>query len=102
VLNKNDYDDSDPNIGAPVKIDSGTIYFYSSLQDAYNAAADGDTIQTIFVTLSESLSANRNISVTLQGGYDGLYTTISGDTILQGDMNINDGTLTIENFILQQ
>ncbi len=102
VSNDLDYDDTEENIGPPVKIDSGTVYYYSSLQDAYDAAADDDTIQVIAMPFFESLFVDRNISVILQGGYDGLYLSISGDTILQGDINISNGTITIENFLLQQ
>jgi hypothetical protein len=101
VLNDMDYDDNDITIGAPLKIDNGTVYFYSSLQAAYDAAEDGDIIMVIFVNFVENLLVNRNISVTLQGGYNGSYSTISGDTILNGDMLVSDGTLTIENFVLQ-
>ncbi len=101
VLDNNDYDDNDGTIGAPVKIDMGTVYYYSLLQDAYNAAADDDTIKVISVTFIEDLSVNRNISVTLQGGYDGSYSSNTGATTLQGKINISNGIVAIENFHLQ-
>ena len=40
-------------------------------------------------------------SVTFTGGYDGAFTTDSGKTTLNGDITISDGTLILENFILQ-
>lgn len=101
VPDNNDYDDNNATLGAPVMIDGGTTYFYSSLQDAYDAAADGDTIKVIFVTINEDLFIDRNISVTLQGGYDGSYTAISGDTTLQGIMDVSEGTIAIEHFTFQ-
>ncbi len=93
-----DLDDNDPNIGAPVKIENGTIYYYSLLQDAYDAAADDDTIQVISVMFIEDLFIDRNISVTLQGGYSNDFTATTSTTTLLGDMTIDEGTLIIENF----
>jgi hypothetical protein len=79
--------------------------YYSSLQAAYNAATNGSVIQTRAGTLIENVSINRNISVTLQGGYDCAYTTNSGNvTSLRGQMRTfaGGGTITITNFNLVQ
>jgi len=89
----------------PVRIARATPVYYSSLQAAYNAAVSGDIIQSRAVTLTENLSVNRNISVTLQGGYDCSYTTNSGNvTNLKGKLQTfaGGGTLTISNFNLVQ
>ncbi len=102
VLNKLDYNDSNSSIGPPTRINGGTPSYYLSLQQAYNTAADGDIIQCVDVTFIENLTINAGKSVTLQGGYDGSYSTITGITTLQGDMNVSDGTLNIENFELLQ
>ncbi len=51
----------------------------------------------------ESLTVNRNISVTLAGGYDCAFTSNSGNTTsLKGMIQTmaGGGTLTITNFIL--
>ena len=77
---------------------------YSSLQAAYNAAVDGDVIQSVAGTLTEYVvSINKNISVTLQGGFDCSYTTNSGNvTNLKGMLQTfpGGGRLTISNFNL--
>ncbi len=89
----------------PVRIARATPVYYSSLQAAYNAAVSGDIIQSRAVTFTENLSVNRNISVTLQGGYDCSYTTNSGNvTNLKGKLQtfVGGGTLTISNFNLVQ
>jgi hypothetical protein len=102
VLNAIDYDDRDSSIGPPAKISGGTPSYYLSLQEAYNIAADGDTIQCVGVTFAENLTINADKSVALQGGYDGSYSTITGISALRGDMNVTAGTLNVENFELLQ
>jgi YD repeat-containing protein len=75
--------------------------YYSILQDAYNAASNGDIIQTQTTSIDENIDTNLNKSVTLQGGYNCDYSTQTGETILNGNMTISNGTVTIENFIIQ-
>ncbi|HDH11382.1 MAG TPA: hypothetical protein ENG83_04150 [Nitrospirae bacterium] len=61
---------------------------------------DGDTIQAQALTFTENLNFNRNISVTLEGGYDCNYSAIIGNTTLNGNMTISNGTITTENLII--
>jgi hypothetical protein len=82
-----------------------TPVYYPSLQAAYNAAINGDIIQSQAITFTENFSINRNISVTLQGGYDCGYTTNSDNmSLLRGMLQtfMGGGTLTISNFQLTQ
>ena len=86
--------------GDPVKIGSTT---YSTLQAAYSAASPGDTIKVQGLNLYQSLTVNRNISVTLAGGYDCAFTSNSGRTTsLKGTIQTTagGGTLTIGNVVL--
>jgi PKD repeat protein len=83
----------------PVKI--GATY-YSTPQQAYNAADNGDIIQIQGVRFVENLNIYRNISVTLEGGYSCDYTEIIGETRLKGAMTISKGTLTIGNFVVEK
>lgn len=91
---------SSPNL--PVRITGATPRYFSALQEAYNAASDGETIQVQAVTLMQNLDANRSVSVILQGGYSSDYMTQTGDTTLNGQIQTfpDSGTLTIDNFIL--
>ena len=83
----------------PVRI--GSTY-YSSLQAAYDAAVNGATIQAQAVVFTENLNINRNISITLQGGYNVDYTAIIGKTSLQGQMTVSNGTVTAKEFVLKK
>ncbi len=81
-----------------------THKYYSSLQAAYDdpETVDGDIIQSKAVTLIENPDFYLTKSVTIQGGYDCDFNEPpTGKTILNGNMTVNNGTVTIENFILQ-
>ncbi|HDH05784.1 MAG TPA: choice-of-anchor D domain-containing protein, partial [Nitrospirae bacterium] len=86
----------------PVRIAGATPVYYSTLQAAYDAAVDGDIIQSQAVIFTEDLNINRSISVTFEGGYDCDYTAVSGNTTINGTMTISDGTATVGNFVLEQ
>jgi PKD repeat protein len=74
---------------------------YETLQQAYDNAIDGAIIQSRDVTLTGGLNANRDISVSLEGGYNSEFTGKSGKTILNGFITLSDGTLMIGDFISQ-
>jgi hypothetical protein len=76
-----------------VRIDSGGTTYYPSIQAAYNAAADGNTIKLWAVTYGEDLLCNRPITATFQGGYNYGYSAINGEIVLNGSLTISDGTV---------
>ena len=58
---------------------------YTTIQEAYNTALDQDTIQVQALTLTQNLTVNRSISVTLKGGYPCNYGSNTGTmTTLKG------------------
>jgi hypothetical protein len=82
----------------PLKIVRTGAFFYS-IADAYNASADGDTIQVQAVELYENITINRNISVSIDGGYDEVYSAIAGVTSIKGMIQTmpGGGVLNIKN-----
>ena len=77
------------------KIPGGTSY--STLQDAYDDAVDFDIVQSQAETLTGDLFVDINKSVTLKSGFDCDYNhPPDGKTVLNGDMIISNGTLTVE------
>jgi hypothetical protein len=86
----------------PVRI-VGKAISYTTLQDAYNAAANNDIIQAQALNLMGSLSVNRDIAVTIEGGYGCDYGNNTGNvTSLLGMIQTfpGGGTITIRNFML--
>lgn len=78
---------------------------YTTLQDAYNAAANQSIIMCRAVQFIESLTVNRNITVTLQGGYDSSFSSYAGgQTRLKGTITTTSGggSITIGNVMLEQ
>jgi PKD repeat protein len=84
----------------PVRITGAPPAYYSSLQTAYDAAVDGDTLQAQAVTLSETIDLNSNITVILKGGYDACYTVNADNTTINGSLTISDGTVEVQGMII--
>jgi hypothetical protein len=74
---------------------------FAGLQDAYNAAANGNTISAQAYKFQENLTFNQPISITLDGGTDGTYLNTTGMTTLQGTLTISQGSLKLKNLIIQ-
>lgn len=85
----------------PVRIEGAAPVYYPTLQAAYDAAVDGDVIKAQAVSFTADLIANRNVSVTLDGGYDCGYTTKPGKTVLNGNLDVTAGTLEVSDVDLQ-
>ena len=84
----------------PARIPGAPPAYYSSLQAAYNAASDGAVIQAQGVDVIGDLNVNRNVSVTLKGGYDPCFTTNLLKTTIHGAMTISNGTAIVENLVI--
>jgi hypothetical protein len=69
--------------------------YYSSLQSAYNAAANGNIIQAQGVELTEDLLLNHAIDFTFSGGYDSSFGSQAGATIMHGTLTIQYGSVII-------
>jgi hypothetical protein len=70
---------------------------YSSMQTAVNAASTGNTIESQAVTFHERLILNKDIDITLRGGYDtGFSSNNNNLTTIQGPVIIRFGSVIID------
>lgn len=84
-----------------VQVSGGSTTYYPSLQSAYDAASDGSTIKLWATTYGETLTCNRPVTVTLQGGYDSGYLSIVGEPVLSGNLAITNGTVVVDGLVIQ-
>jgi hypothetical protein len=75
-----------------------TTAYYSGLQDAYDFADTGDTIQSKNTTFSEILFIDDPTAKTtyFEAGYDCAFTSIIDWTYLIGDMTVSDGLFVLQ------
>jgi PKD repeat protein len=85
----------------PARISGAVPAYYSTIQAAYDAAQDGDTIESQAVRFTESPDFNLNKTITLDGGYNCGYSSVSGSTVINGNINISDGSVILENLVLE-
>ena len=76
---------------------------YATIQDAIDNAISGGSIQAQATTFQEDLvfGRNSNITVKLTGGYDATYTSDAGMTVVQGQVEIRNGSVTIQNITIR-
>ncbi|WP_282002259.1 lectin like domain-containing protein [Geotalea uraniireducens] len=81
----------------PVKAGTATMGYYADLATAYAAAPDASlfTIQAQAVEFIGDLLLNRNVAVDFSGGYDSIFSTVSGASTISGTLTIGDGSLTV-------
>lgn len=79
----------------------GTGTYYSTLQQAYDAAEPGFSVGAWAITYNENLACGMTKDITLKGGYDQNYASQSGYTVLNGILTIGKGALTIDRLIVK-
>ncbi len=87
-----------PQTGGPVRTGrGGTVAYHQTLQAAYDAVAAGTALNPIDIVIgSYPLAANKNVAVTLVGGWtDTTYGGITGAASISGGFTISLGSVTI-------
>ena len=74
---------------------------YATLQEAYNAAKEGELIKLAAGTKTESLVADRAIAISIAGGYDSNFEAREAQTVLQGAITLQKGTITLDGIVLR-
>ena len=82
-------------------INASTNACYTSVQDAYNNASNGDSILCTSGYLTQTLVADLGISVTIDGGYTSNFSSNPGASDISGPITINNGTVLLKNYIIE-
>jgi len=84
----------------PARVIGVTTTYYNSLWEAYNAAQEGDVIQSGWTTLEGDLNISKSVS--FEGGYNCDYSAVTGVTTIVGDVNITNGSVSMGGFEIVQ
>lgn len=100
TITRTGYITANPCPNLPVKIVGKSSY--TTLQAAYNAAVNGDVIQSHAIDFLENLATNRLISVIMQGGYKCDYSNSTNPdiSIIKGAPVISNGTVQMYDFFV--
>jgi hypothetical protein len=80
----------------PVRAGAGTPDFYPDFPSAYQTSANSDLIQLQALNFSSDFLLDRDIGVTLTGGYDCGYTgNTVGFTTIHGILDVSRGTVDL-------
>ncbi|HEY5974727.1 MAG TPA: DUF1566 domain-containing protein [Geobacteraceae bacterium] len=74
--------------------------YYDTLQAANVGAANGSVIDLQAGAIT-SPTMDQAKTVTLKGGYDGSFSSVSGVTVLQGSLTITNGSVIADNIVVQ-
>lgn len=84
----------------PVMLQSLVPVYYQTITSVYAAALDGAVIELQAVSFPEDLLLNRDISITLLGGYDPSYSAVSGTYTIRS-LTISSGSASIAGITIQ-
>ena len=89
-----------PSNNLPVKM-SG--YYYSSVQEAYDTCSDDDIVEMQIqdADIYEDLFFDRDVTVTMKGGYNSDFTDNSSYTRIHGKVTIINGSVLTDSIIIQ-
>ena len=76
---------------------------YSDLQSAYSNSltVSGNVVQAMEYAFVGNLTLNRDVALTLKGGYDSSYSVNNGYTSLQGVLSVVRGSVVIERIVVK-
>jgi hypothetical protein len=80
---------------------SFTSFVYNSIQAAYNEASNIDVLEVKQGTVVEDITFDIDKEITIRGGHDCGYTDVSAESVINGTVMINNGTVTIDNLKLE-
>lgn len=84
-----------------VRWDVPTVSYFSSLLEAYSLASSPVIIKAWGTEFSGDVTFGANKAIKIRGGYNSGYTANGGKTVLRGVVRIRNGSVRVENLIVQ-
>jgi C1A family cysteine protease len=82
-----------------VKIGTGGS-LYGLIGEAYPLLAGGEALLLKAMAFPEVLDLQRPVTVTLQGGYDDTFATVTGYSTIRGSLTVTAGGVTLDRIII--
>lgn len=92
-----------PVVSGPVRISGSPPVYYQTVQEAYDNALDGDTIEIQNIVFIEDLYIDDIAAKTVNiiGGFNSDFSSLTGETSLIGDVIISDGVVNFDGINIQ-
>jgi hypothetical protein len=87
--------------GYPVRISGTPPTYFPLIQPAYDACTNGNVIETQSQGFSGDLFFNRNVSISIRGGYNADFTGNPSYTTINGKITISNGSVTFDKIIIK-
>ncbi|HBG04586.1 MAG: hypothetical protein A2075_21285 [Geobacteraceae bacterium GWC2_58_44] len=84
----------------PIRIAAGTPVYYGNLQEAFDAASNGTTIEARAVSFPGDVTVKASGRIRFEGGYDGSFANQSGYSMLQGSLMIRSSSVIADHLII--
>ena len=81
----------------------GAETYFASITDAYAWALSGTSasFQATSRVFGGNVTLDRNVTLSLTGGFDDLFATNAGLTVIQGILTVEIGSLTVGNMVVE-
>jgi hypothetical protein len=94
----------DMTVSAIFSPKSSTVHvggsYYGELQKGCDNVAAGGTVMAVARDQPGNLTLDREVSFTLRGGYNDLFSLITGVTNVNGTVSLETGSMTVENITI--
>jgi len=82
--------------GFPVFLEQTGTTGFATIQEAFNSASSGNTIKLTDTSLAGGLTFGRGIVLTLRGGFNNTFSSVTGATAINGAVTVKGDTLHLQ------
>ena len=79
---------------------SGNPGTFANMQQALDTARDGDVVQAKNTTITGDITLGNSVNISLSGGWDSDFDTVTGVTALHGTLTLEQGSLKVADLVI--